>query len=147
VHLGRDCRRLLHLRLETAVVDPISGRVCHDDHVVYRPQRLGHVAGLCRSDVRGLLADEAGLLNARGTEILQQRNKVTKSGPTILFPGCFVVQQKNQKPQVTPVLEFFNERLTSLRQRSHSRVNGVLAEQLFDAQKLIVFRQTIAAAQ
>jgi hypothetical protein len=37
--------------------------------------------------------------------------------------------------------------LPPLRQRARAGVNGVLAEQLFDAQQLIVFGQAIRAAQ
>jgi len=36
---------------------------------------------------------------------------------------------------------------TAFRQRSRSRINRIFAEQLFDAKQLIVFRQTIRAAQ
>ena len=37
--------------------------------------------------------------------------------------------------------------LPPLRQSACARINRVLAEQMFDAQELIVFRQTIRAAQ
>lgn len=62
VHLGRSGDRLLHLRHEAAVVDPLSGRVCHDRHVVHWPERVGDVAGLRRGDVRRLVADATRLL-------------------------------------------------------------------------------------
>lgn len=62
LHLGRGGGRLLPLRHEAAVVDPLSGRVCHDGHVVHRPERAGDVAGLRRCDVRRLVADQTRLL-------------------------------------------------------------------------------------
>ena len=39
------------------------------------------------------------------------------------------------------------QKLFPLWQRTHARINRVLAEQLFDAQKLVVFRRAIRAAQ
>lgn len=65
VHLGRGGGRLLPLRHEAAVVDPLSGRVCHDGHVIHRPERAGDDAGLRRGDIRRLVADETGLLTGR----------------------------------------------------------------------------------
>jgi len=62
VHLGRGRQRLLCLWLETAVIDPVSGRVCHDGHVLHRTERLGDVPGLHCGDIFGSLADEAWLL-------------------------------------------------------------------------------------
>jgi hypothetical protein len=62
VHLGRGGRRLLHLWHEAAVDDPLSGRVCHDGHVVHRAERAGDDARLPRGDVRRLVADETRLL-------------------------------------------------------------------------------------
>ena len=38
-------------------------------------------------------------------------------------------------------------RLTSLWQRAHAGIDRVLAQQLLDAQQLVVFRQTIRATQ
>ena len=38
-------------------------------------------------------------------------------------------------------------RLLAFLQRRHAGIDGVLAELLFDAQELIIFRQTVGAAQ
>ena len=65
MHLGSGRKRLLHLRMETAVVDSISRRARNDGHVVHRTECIGDVPGLHRGNLRSLVVDEAGLLKFR----------------------------------------------------------------------------------
>ena len=125
--VGRDRQWLLHLWLETTVLYSVFRRVCDDGHVVRRPERANHVARLHSRDVCSLVADETGLL------------KFNRGGSPCRRPKLNTFWDGD-----TPSL---HEKLFSLRQRARSRVNGIFAEQLFDAQKLIVFCRAICAAQ
>ena len=62
--LGRDCRWLLCLRLETKIHHPLAGRL-RDDGGVFHVQRVVDVGSQRGRDGRDVVADEAGLLTRR----------------------------------------------------------------------------------
>src|SRR5208283_2485208 len=68
------------------------------------------------------------------TAFTQSEPRKTRK-PHNWFPGCELMKDGPRSD------------LLALFERAQARVNRVLTEQLFDAQKLVVFRQTIRAAQ
>jgi hypothetical protein len=104
-------------------------------------------AGFHRHHAAGLLADETGLLKASSGNFTtkEQSNKAGANHFVSWLLGC---STKNPEAScLTSGFEFFKERLTSFRQHARAGVNRVLAEQLLDAQELIVFRGAVGAAQ